>query len=470
MEIMSIQRYAYRKFLPSVVIQFFLILSYLCLQDIKARSLIETGLHDTLFSAYLWGGLPLSILFVVAYFKVTNVLERCHHLSFFLIPFGVFFLLYAYVLHPYKGHFHISSAEFIALMQKYPGFAGPIQFYAHWATGLLLMLIDIWGSFVVGVLFWQFMNDTTSIKQARTAYPLFGIGALFATSIGLALTTILSHHTAYYDEYLRFSVFLITCFCGCAALIQRYMYTSAPVGQDKLSMGIFETFGYVFTSRYLAYMAIMGVSFGVIIHLFERLFFNYKMAIVHIQSYIDPGIASFLVSFLGISISIFMALFSIRLMNRKNGWFKSAIVTPIMLIALSIFILIAFDSKELMTSNAMLFVMMSCMFTFIQHIKPFFFKPLMEMAYIPLPFELKVKGKAVLDLTVERFAVALGVPTFTMISIVAARWDPSMRLEIPILWVIIGLSIVYAFCAAGLSKEFKILTQDTSCSVFSCFK
>ena len=84
------------------------------------------------------------------------------------------------------------------------------------------------------------------------------------------------------------------------------------------------------------------------------------------------------------------------------------------------------------------------------------------MAYIPLSSELKVKGKATIDLAIERFSIAFGAPLFTIISIIVLKWDASIRLEIVAISIIILLSILYSFCVKILSKEFEELSRKDS--------
>ena len=469
MQVSSVQQYTFKKFLPSIAVQFFLILSYVFLQDIRMKVLVETGLYESLSSAYVWGGLPLSILFVLSYFKITNTVERQHHLTVCLIPFAVFFLLYAYVFHPHRDSFHISTLEFVGLMEKYPGFGGLIQMYAHWATSLLIMLIDIWSSFVIGVLFWQFMNDTTSLKQARVTYPLFGIGVAFSTSIGLAMNTIFNHSTVSYEKYLAQGITLIVFFWACALLLQKYMYektimqdkTLTSVSHEKLSLGTLETFGYVFTSRYLGCVALMVISFGIMINLMDHLCMRYKMSLMQAQSYMDSGQASLLLSFLNLAIGISIALLSIRLLNKQRGWKKAAMVTPIVMVLSCLVVFVSLSIKEIAPSTTF-FILVSSGLIIVQQIKNFFFKPLIEMAYIPLPSELKVKGKATIDLAIDRFSIAFGAPLFTIISIIVLKWDASIRLEIVAISIIIFLSILYSFCVKILSKEFEELSRKDS--------
>lgn len=469
MEFNALQNYTRKKFLPTLAIQFLLVLSYILLQELKVRGLAETGLYESLGTAHLWGGLPLSIIFVLAYFKVVNTFERRHHLTLFLVPFSAFFLLYAHVFFPNHESFHISQAELALLLEKYPGFPGIIHMYANWSTSLFMMLVDIWSNFVVGVLFWQFMNDTTSVKQARISYPLLGLSLSIFTSLSLAINGIIDRYTIAYDAYLPYALTIIASLWVGIMMIQNHLNTNVilkdktpkSVSCDKLKLSILETFGHVFTSRYLGYLATMVLSFGIMINLLDRVILYYKGLLMQAHlSDLDLPKISLIVAFITFCVSIFMALLSMRLLEKKNGWFKAAIMTPIIIASVSLVLLFSSMVEHTSASAGYLFIMVSFAVLLIKQVKPFFFKPVKEMAYIPLEAELKVKGKATIDLVVERFAVAIGTPIFSIITLISLHMGPKTSLIIPTVFVTLALCALYFFCVKKIAPKFEELTQE----------
>ena len=384
---------AYKKLLPSLAIQFLLVLSYIFLQEIKVKGLVETGVYNSLATAHLWGGLPLSILFVMIYFKVVNCFERRHHLTLFLIPFSAFFLLYAYVLAPHYGDFHMGSEKVKMLLEKYPGFPGMIHMYAHWATSFFMILIDIWSNFVVGVLFWQFMNDTNSIKEARISYPILGFCFTLFCSIALVINSLLVRQAITYDVYLPRAITLVVGFWAMILVIQYHFHKNASsknkeskmISKEKLRLSMMETFGYVFTSRYLSYLAIMVLTFGMMLNLLDRSVLFYKGLLLQTHlDHLDMPKISLVVSFLAFCTSALMTIISIRMLEKKNGWFKTARMAPILIGCIALLLLGSAMIKHTETSAGYLFFMTSFVVILVKQIKPFFFKPVKEMAYIPL--------------------------------------------------------------------------------------
>lgn len=452
----TLQTILSKKFLPSLAMQFLLVLSYILLQDLKVKSLMETGLYDTLALAHVWGGLPLSLLFVMAYFKVVNTFERRHHLMIFLIPFALFFLCYAHIFLPHSQSFHITTETTKNLLTKYPGFSGLIYMYAHWATSLFMMLVDIWSNFVVGVLFWQFMNDHHGSHHARITYPLLGLSLAVFTSLSLAFSAFMNHAATSYNSYAQYSVTLIVFLWIGVLWVQKQMLKNQPQKPPQLKLSMMETVGHVFTSKYLGYMAIMVISFGVMLNLLDRSILFYKTLLLQTHlTHLDMPKISLIIAFMSFCTSGLMALLSVRLLQRKNGWFKAALATPIIIGITALVLFCASLVKHTPSSASTLFVLMVFAIIAIKQVKPFFFKPTKEMAYMPLDADLQLKGKATIDLVVERFAVAFGTPIFSLLTFFTLGSGTKINLLSLTALITLVLCGIYFMCIRKLAPEFE---------------
>ena len=68
------------------------------------------------------------------------------------------------------------------------GLSGLVGMVRNWTFTLFFCMSELWGDVCLGLLFWGLANDTTSLSDAHTLYPLFGLGANVAQSLaGLAL-------------------------------------------------------------------------------------------------------------------------------------------------------------------------------------------------------------------------------------------------------------------------------------------
>jgi AAA family ATP:ADP antiporter len=53
----------------------------------------------------------------------------------------------------------------------------------NWTFTLFFCMSELWGDVCMGLLFWGLANETTSLADAPTLYPLFGIGANIAQAM-----------------------------------------------------------------------------------------------------------------------------------------------------------------------------------------------------------------------------------------------------------------------------------------------
>lgn len=143
---------------------------------------------------------------------------------------------------------------------------------------------------------------------------------------------------------------------------------------------------------------------------------------------------------------------------RKYGWYKSAIITPIIfLITSTFFFTLIFFEKLFDTftiflgcSSLFLAVIVGAAQNFISKgAKYAIFDPTKEMAYIPLDHELKTKGKAAVDVAGGRLGKASGALTFSVFlvpnTLVAAPYFAVLAFITIIAWIfaVKKLNILY---------------------------
>lgn len=67
-----------------------------------------------------------------------------------------------------------------ALPQGLAGFVGMLR---NWTFTLFFCMSELWGDVCMGLLFWGLANEITSLSDAATLYPLFGLGANLAQAL-----------------------------------------------------------------------------------------------------------------------------------------------------------------------------------------------------------------------------------------------------------------------------------------------
>lgn len=63
------------------------------------------------------------------------------------------------------------------VIESVAGFAGLVGMVRNWLFTSFYCSSELWGDVVLSLLFWGLANETTTMEEAPTLYPLFGVGA-----------------------------------------------------------------------------------------------------------------------------------------------------------------------------------------------------------------------------------------------------------------------------------------------------
>ncbi|CAD7703422.1 unnamed protein product [Ostreobium quekettii] len=157
---------------------------------------IMDSLKDTLVITAVGGGaqvipyltvyavFPVSLLFVLAYTFASRHFNRSKLFNLIIVVFAAFNLAFALFLYPNHQSLHLLGlGEKMAqvLPAGLDGFIGMIQ---NWTFTLFYCMSELWGDVGLSLLFWGFANEITKMENAKLLYPLFGIGANLAQTLG----------------------------------------------------------------------------------------------------------------------------------------------------------------------------------------------------------------------------------------------------------------------------------------------
>lgn len=354
------------------------------------------------------------------YTRLTDVLSKEAHFYTAIFPFIAFFGAFAYVLYPMRDAIHPTALADRLLASLGPSFLGPVAILRVWSFCLFYVMAELWGSVVISVLFWGFANQITTVEEAKEFYPLFGLGANVAL--------IFSGRTVKYFSNMRKNlgpgvdgwaislkammsivVVLGLVITGIYWGVNKFVIdnSSVPVverkkkDKPKLSMG--ESMKVLLSSRYVRDLATLVVAYGISINLVEVTWKSKLKA-----QFPSPNEYS---SFMGdfstaTGIATFTMMLLGRVILRKFGWGVAATITPavLLLTGVGFFSLILFGEPltPLMTKFGMTPLLAAVYVGAMQNIfsksaKYSLFDPCKEMAYIPLDEDMKVKGKAAID-------------------------------------------------------------------------
>ncbi|CAN6271892.1 unnamed protein product [Urochloa humidicola] len=411
-----------KKIVPLGLMFFCILFNYTILRDTKDVLVVTAKGSSAEIIPFLktWVNLPMAVGFMLLYTKLADILSKEALFYAVIFPFIAFFGAFAYVLYPMRDAIHPTALADRLLASLGPSFLGPVAILRVWSFCLFYVMAELWGSVVISVLFWGFANQITTVEEAKEFYPLFGLGANVAL--------IFSGRTVKYFSNMRKNlgpgvdgwaislkammsivVILGLVITGIYWGVNRFVIdrSSMPVverkkkDKPKLSMG--ESMKVLLSSRYVRDLATLVVAYGISINLVEVTWKSKLKA-----QFPSPNEYS---SFMGdfstaTGIATFTMMLLGRVILRKFGWGVAATITPavLLLTGVGFFSLILFGEPltPLMTQFGMTPLLAAVYVGAMQNIfsksaKYSLFDPCKEMAYIPLDEDMKVKGKAAID-------------------------------------------------------------------------
>lgn len=471
-----------KKVLPMAMMMAFILFNYSILRGTKDALIITAGGSGVEVISFikLWIIIPFALLFVFIYAKLSNIFNRATLFYLTITPFLIFFALFALLLYPNRELLHPSMETIDALKAAYPRFQWLFPIWGHWTYVLFYIMAEMWVSVVLNLMFWQFANEITRVTEAKRFYALLGlIGSLFVFLAG----NVLKYFSKFAEgsdawgvslNYLMGSVVI----CG-LLVIYFYNWMEKHVLPDpryfsgqtlgatkkKIKLSMRESFKHVITSRYLGFIALLVICYGVTINLIEMTW-KHTLRIQHPDPNAYTHAMGTAIQWVGL-VTFVLTIIGVNIL-RMCTWFTAAIISPIVFGATGaiFFLFILFPGligpvSEFFGISSLLIAVWLGTFqnVFSKATKYALFDPTKEMAYIPLDDDLKVKGKAAVDVVGSRLGKSGGalIQQGLLIAIIGSD---QMTIA-PYLFGIIMLCIaVWIFAVVGLNYEFRKLASD----------
>jgi AAA family ATP:ADP antiporter len=485
-----------KKFLPMGIMMFCILFIYTVLRDTKDAILVNSpgaGAESLAFAKGI-GVTAAAVLFMVLYTKAANVFKREGLFYVTALPFLLFFGLFPYCIYPFVGSLHMDLSTIEALQQSYPTVKWIIPLVGNWTYTLFYILSELWGSAVLSLLFWQFANAITPVKEARRFYGMFGFLGNFGLllsgpmiiyvsqsihSLGLGRTEATGLMLKYLMAFVILAgIILISTFywMNRKVLTDKRYYDPEAMGETKkkkAKLSLMESFKYILQSPYIGLIAMLVLAYGVSINLFEGVWKG-QIKIAYPTEVEYNKVMGGLSTVTG-GIAVLLMLIGSNLL-RRFSWRTCALITPAVLITgvLVFFGVIYYNNglipegmkivdalkqgivqKELIVFAVGLGLMVNA---FGKAVKYSLFDPTKEMAYIPLDQELKVKGKAAVDVIGGRGGKSLG--SYIQMGLLTATGSALYQLVPIIAPIAVGIVVLWILSVFGLSKRFTQLTTQ----------
>ena len=468
-----IQAHELPKFLLTSFMMVLTLYIYSIVRNAKDAIIISNVGAELISTLKLFGVLPFAIIFMVAYTKIIDYLNRVttyHVVNWFFMSFFIVFDLFLYP-NTHLIHFDLSN-----MIAKLPALKYFFVMVENWSYSLFYIMSELWGSMMLSLMFWQLANQIYSINDAKKFYSLFGfVGQIGLFSAGSFMMLFTKTGTTWQTSlhYITSSILL----SGILLSIALFVLGNYLVGNDtingtqtkskKKKPGLVESLKYVFSSKYIGLIALLVICYGISINLVEGV---WKKLIQIV--YPDPKDIS---NFGGkvqmyTALATFTAMLASSFVLRIFSWRTAAIITPIIILITGVpfFIFVSykgwFANTLDVTSTTILFF--AVIFGATQNvlskaIKYSFFDPTKEMAYIPLDEELKAKGKAAADVIGGRLGKSGGaIIQWSMLSFITGSTLVSLAPILSIIFVVV--MCIWFIAVIKLNKEFKIKSSGSN--------
>lgn len=475
-----IHNFELKKFLPMFFLFFFINFNYTILRDTKDVLVLTTAGAETIPYLKFWGVVPCAIIFMLVFTKLSNIMKTERLFMGMMAFFGVFFGLYAFALYPFREALTPVALTNWMSATLPEGFTGFIAMIRSWPASLFYIFAELWGSAAVSLLFWGFANQTTRVSESKRFYALFGIGANLAMYPSGWLLRLFADFkktaapgTDAWLVTLKFtmSAVVIACLAGIAiywwinnkVLTDPRFYDPNEVKKpkkEKAKMSVKESMLYLIRSPYLACIAAIVMAYGVAINLIEV---TWKKQVV--MQFPDPNDLQHFYggfSWTVATMTIIMMLFVGGNVIRRFGYRAASLFTPIVLVITGVLFFTFMIFRDQLTGFVALFgttpLMLAVIFGLIQNVlaksaKYSLFDPTKEMAYIPLDPEMRLKGKAAIDVVGSRLGKS-GGSLIQQLLMICFGVSNIMLLTPQIGLILLAIVVGWIFAARALSRRF----------------
>lgn len=475
-----IHSYEMRKFLPLLLMAFFIGFNYNILRNMKDAILVtaEFSGAEVLPFIKVWGILPGAVLITFLYSRLSNRLSTERVFYAMITLFLSFFAIFTFIIYPLQDALHPHHTADLIQNALPSGLKGLVAMVRYWTFSSFYIMSELWSSAILSMLFWGFANEVTRLGEAKRFYGLIAIGLNVAAIVSGQVSWFLSSNAlrgwiVITENPWEQSLILLTIavlISGVAImLIYRYLVhkalpplsaSSAPK-EEKQRMSMRENFAALLRSKYLLNIAIIVLAYNIIINLTEVVWKDQVK-----QLY--PGAADYnaymskITSLTGV-VSLFASLLLSGQMIRKLGWTVTALSIPLILLVTSVGFFVALLSSHGLSAAIVSFgtspLALIVFFGSVQNCvcrsaKFTLFDATKEMAFIPLDIHSKRKGKAAIDGVASRLGKSGGSIIHQILLIIFTTIAGSAHIVALMLFVVIGFWIS---AVLGLGKEFNAL-------------
>lgn len=489
--IWPVHNHELKKLIPLLVIFFLITFNYNVLRTMKDAIVItaKSSGAEVIPFIKVWVMFPGAVLFTYIFTRLSNRFSKEVVIYFLLGLFLTYFFVFAFFVYPLGEslHAHKLADKLQAILPL--GCKGFVAMIRYWTFTTFYVMSELWSNIITFLLFWGFVNQITKISEAKRFYSLFGIGANLSGVVAGGASMFfcmqdfnpnLPFGTTAWEQSMVILISLVILAGILTIALLRWMnvavlsdpryYDPQEAKQEekvkgKLSMR--ESFSYLFKSEYLMFLALIVVSYNFVINLVEVVWKHEIRAL-----YPDPQDYSLYLNSVMALIGVIATLTSIFLSGnfiRKFGWTFTALLTPMILFMTSIgFFGFFFFKEELFDFSSLILgttpLAIAVFFGSVQNVmsraaKYTVFDSTVQMAFVPLSSECKLKGKAAIDGVCSRLGKTGGSVVHQTLLLTFSSITASAPFVAAFL---LGIIAIWTVATYVLGKKFDLLSFSPS--------
>ncbi len=462
--------------------------SYAVLRAMKDNYIIPLGGSEPISALKLFCVLPSAYLAKYVFDYVSQRSSLRDRFNYVIGYFLVFLIVFTVSL---PWHDLVKPVRLsLFLKERIPRLAHIWIILREWQSSIFYIQAELFGVFVMSVLFYSLANRVTTLKQAGYFYSLFGISANIGTSIagrlirGKLIGEIDDSKLLFFVSIaLILLIILNTLFCRAMDKNPEKFDVQKKSKKKKPILSFTESLTLLKKNNYLGLIAALVLIYGLSINLFEAIYKNWLFTLSKeaapgiIEEYASMGKLLtlkeagkiFIKKYNGLqmevvgNLSIFTVLF-IATPARRLGWRILGLVPPfIFLCSTTVFAYCLFFQERLgfiaeflsLNSKEVVLLIGLMGVVSIKAIKYTFFDPHKEKAYIPLDPQTKLLGKS----GIEPFS-RLGKASGSVIVNIAGVFGGVSMFRGTFFLILIATVTLWILIVEGMYKGFKKLVKE----------
>ena len=140
-------------FLSMSFMMFLFIYVFTTVRDTKDTLVVSNCGAEAIPFLKLYGVMPIAILFILGYSKLSNIVGKQALFYCTLLPFFAFFTIFAFVLYPMRDQIH--NLAIFANIGNGDGIGSKVaSLMKYWSFSLYFIMSELWGAAGIPLLFW----------------------------------------------------------------------------------------------------------------------------------------------------------------------------------------------------------------------------------------------------------------------------------------------------------------------------